>query len=130
MHTLPASAVPASDIDQLEAAIVGLRDNSPLGEFLLRASAALRGGTSIAFAPLEEPLTPSDAARILCMSRTHFYKLLDSGDVPSFSVGRDRRVRFSDVVAYNESRASDRAALAERFARFDQGRDALQRGLG
>lgn len=126
MNTLPARSVTASELDQLDDVLLRLsQTESPLGEMLLRATAALRSGATVAFAELDEVLSPADAATLLAMSRTHFYKLLDSGTVPSFRVGRDRRVRLADVVAFNETRMDDKAGLAQRFSRFDASHDSL-----
>ena len=60
--------------------------------------------------------TPAQVAQRLRMSRTHLYKLLDSGQIQSHRVGRDRRVSGRDVVAFERRRQEERRALAERFA--------------
>lgn len=67
-------------------------------------------------------LTPSQVAARLGMSRTHLYKLLDRGEIPSYRVGRDRRISLRDVCAFEEQRHHDSRELAERFARADQTR--------
>ena len=58
------------------------------------------------------------------MSRTHLYKLLDSGHIPSHRVGRDRRIAGRDIVAFERRRQEERRALAERFSNPE----AIQRG--
>ena len=58
------------------------------------------------------------------MSRTRLYKLLDSGDIPSHRVGRDRRITGRDIVAFERRRQEERRALAERFSNPE----AIQRG--
>lgn len=68
--------------------------------------------------------TPAQVAQRLRMNRTHLYKLLDSGQIPSHSVGRDRRVSGRDVVAFERRRQEERRALAERFASAE----AIRRG--
>jgi excisionase family DNA binding protein len=50
------------------------------------------------------------------MSRTHLYKLLDRGEIMFHRVGRDRRIRLRDLVAFEAQRDGDRLELAERFA--------------
>ena len=67
-------------------------------------------------------LSPRDAAERLGMSRTHLYKLLDRGDIPSHRVGRDRRISLREVIAFEEQRHRDSRELAERFASTDQTR--------
>lgn len=68
-------------------------------------------------------LTPSQAAARLGMSRTHLYKLLDRGEIPFHRVGRDRRIRMSDLCAFEEQRQRDSRELAERFARQNETRN-------
>lgn len=68
--------------------------------------------------------TPAQVAQRLRMSRTHLDKLLDSGQIPSHSVGRDRRVSGRDVVAFERRRQEECRALAERFASAE----AIRRG--
>jgi excisionase family DNA binding protein len=50
------------------------------------------------------------------MSRTFLYKLLDRGELLSHNVGRDRRIRTTDLARFEASRQRDRRELAERFA--------------
>lgn len=52
----------------------------------------------------------------LGMSRTHLYKLLDSGEIPCDHVGRDRRIRVHDLLDFEARRMRDRRELAQRFA--------------
>ena len=63
--------------------------------------------------------TPAQVAQRLRVSRTHLYKLLDSGQIPSHRVGRDRRVSGRDIAAFERRRQEERRALAERFARAE-----------
>ena len=49
-------------------------------------------------------------------TRTHLYKLLDRGEILSHRVGRDRRVRLSDLIEFEKQHQRDRRELAERFA--------------
>ena len=50
------------------------------------------------------------------MSRTHLYRLLDRGEIVSHRVGRDRRIRLSDLIGFETQRQRDNRELAERFA--------------
>jgi excisionase family DNA binding protein len=50
----------------------------------------------------KEILTPEEMGVLLGVGRTTAYALLSTGDIPSFTVGRLRRVRRTDVDAYVE----------------------------
>lgn len=50
------------------------------------------------------------------MSRTHLYKLLDCGALPSHRVGSHRKIFASDLKAFEEKRHADRIELAKRFS--------------
>lgn len=45
-------------------------------------------------------LTVPEAGRVLAISRSKVYDLLNSGSLPSVYIGRSRRVRASDVEAF------------------------------
>ena len=102
---------------------------SDLGEgalrnLLLALSDSLASGCTVALLDVDADYTPAQVAKQLRMSRTHLYKLLDSGDIPSHRVGRDRRITGRDIVAFERRRQEERRALAERFSNPE----AIQRG--
>ena len=102
---------------------------SDLGEgtlrnLLLALSDSLASGCTVALLDVDADYTPAQVAKQLRMSRTHLYKLLDSGDIPSHRVGRDRRITGRDIVAFERRRQEERRALAERFSNHE----AIQRG--
>ena len=102
---------------------------SDLGEgalrnLLLALSDSLASGCTVALLDVDADYTPAQVAKQLRMSRTHLYKLLDSGDIPSHRVGRDRRITGRDIVAFERRRQEERRALAERFA----GAQTIRRG--
>ncbi len=51
-------------------------------------------------ADLPEVLTPAEMARALRVKRTTGYRLLREHQIPSFKVGRLRRVRRDDLIAF------------------------------
>jgi excisionase family DNA binding protein len=57
--------------------------------------------------PPGDILTPEQAAQHLHCGRSFLYELLRVGAIPSFKVGKLRRVRRSDVDAYVASRLED-----------------------
>ena len=52
----------------------------------------------------DEVLTPEELARFLKCGRTFAYRLLGTGEVRSFTVGRLRRIRREDAERYVEAR--------------------------
>lgn len=80
------------------------------------------GASAISLDVENAELTPNQAAARLGMSRTHLYKLLDSGEIPSHRVGRDRRIRVIDLAEFESQRQRDRRELTERFANREQTR--------
>lgn len=123
MESITTSAIPASQLDALDeyagTAPVQLR------ALLQRLGRHLRAGDDIVACGSDAALTPNQAAKLLRMSRTHLYKLLDDGVIPSYRVGRDRRIRVASLVEFDEARAHDQREFAERFAHQKQTRDAV-----
>jgi len=57
----------------------------------------------------KETLTPEDVAVLLGCKRTTAYKLLATGAIPSFTIGRLRRVRRTDAECFIEECLSVKA---------------------
>ncbi|MGV8973230.1 MAG: helix-turn-helix domain-containing protein [Rhodoglobus sp.] len=111
---------------QLEA-LRGFASNleqSQLRDLLLGLTTTVGSGSDVALFESDSELTPNQVAQHLSMSRTHLYKMLDSGELASHTVGRDRRIRFADVAAFEMRRQQSRRQLAERFAHSDASRAA------
>jgi excisionase family DNA binding protein len=81
---------------------------------VLRAMAERR---PISVIPHEAELTTQQAADYLNVSRPFLINLIDRGEIPHRMVGRHRRVRFADLVAFERTSAEKRKqALAEMAA--------------
>jgi len=80
----------------------------PLYRVLVEAAATLVAGYQVIVAPVHHQLTTQEAADFLNVSRTYLVRLLDRGDIPSYKVGRHRRVRFGELMNYKKRRMSER----------------------
>lgn len=81
-------------------------------EQLVVALEAIAHGQSVASVVIgDKPLTTTEAAKLLGMSRSHFSRLCDEGRIPSFTVGNARRVD-SEVVL---NMLRERSALVDRM---------------
>jgi excisionase family DNA binding protein len=115
MQTLQTDNITSEQLDALDA--FARSDADPeLRDLLLSLSQCVRAGDEIVTVNGDETITPSQAAERLGMSRTHLYKLLDRGEILSHRVGRDRRIRVTDLVEFEKLHQRDRRELAERFA--------------
>jgi excisionase family DNA binding protein len=87
---------------------------------ILEAMAAGRGVTII---PENAELTTVEAAEALNVSRPFLIKLLDEGAIPHRKVGRHRRIRMEDVMAYKARDDREREAALDELVREAQEMD-------
>jgi excisionase family DNA binding protein len=121
MQEVDAARIPDEQIRALESFTASL-EPSELRDLLKALSMSVKNGSDVTLLESDAELTPSQAAAQLKMSRTHLYKLLDSGEIVSHNVGRDRRIGVADLARFEASRQRDRRELAERFAHADKTR--------
>lgn len=89
---------------------------------ILEAMAAGRGVTLV---PEHVELTTVQAADVLNVSRPFLIKLLEENVLPHRKVGKHRRVRMEDVMAYKAKIDADREAVLDQLAREGQ-----EQGMG
>ncbi len=87
---------------------------------VLEAMANGRGVTVIADGA---ELTTVQAADVLNVSRPFLIKLLDENAIPHRKVGKHRRVRMEDVLAYKETIDREREQVLDQLTREAQEQD-------
>ncbi|SDR53926.1 hypothetical protein SAMN05519103_04828 [Rhizobiales bacterium GAS113] len=70
-------------------------------------------GERVAVLGEDQELTPNEAASIFGMSRPLIVHRMDVGDLPFRYVGKHRRTRLKDVLAFKAKINTQQAALAE-----------------
>lgn len=125
MTWLIAEDVEPAELEALRGVVTSWPAQSRLRTALVECLHAVDGGSDVVVAPVDDELTPNQASQVLGMSRPHLYKLLDDGVIPSHRVGRDRRLRLTDVVEYRDRRELARRELAETFAHAERNANQL-----
>lgn len=77
---------------------IPLRALQLLGDILK----AMSQGKPISIVPVATEVTTQKAAEMLGCSRPYLVKLLEDGEIEYVKVGKHRRIKFEDVVAYKQ----------------------------
>jgi len=81
-------------------------------------------GRAVVLVPEDEQLTTQRAANLLGVSRPHFVKLLEEGELPFHKAGSHRRIFLRDLLVYRKRRDVARKAALDRIAK-----EAFESGL-
>lgn len=95
-----------------------------LRQVLTTVVSSMHRGQAVTIAPLAMRLTTQQAADLLGVSRPTLIKLLEEGRIPYETPNRHRRIRLADLLAFQDSRRSER-----RGALGDIARDAQSLGV-
>ena len=89
-------------------------------EALRQVVDALSRGLAVAVVSVEQDLTTQQAADLLNVSRQYLVQLLDQGSIPHHKTGTHRRIRFSDLLAFKETRDRQRREGLRRLTRLSE----------
>ena len=101
-------------------------DNTPLVlprevvEMFAGVLAALAAGQGVQIMPVNAEVTTQQAAEILNVSRPYLIKLLEEDQMPFRLVGRHRRIRFEDVMAYKREDDQRQVQAADEMTQLIQ----------
>ena len=118
---LPPDSADDSELELLTSALAGdtefslvtsdgkaFRLTPELRNVLVHASRALSEGRAVSLEPRHSVLSTQEAADLLGISRPTLVKLLESDEIPFTKPGRHRRVKLTDLLAYQERRRNHR----------------------
>lgn len=84
---------------------------------------AMAAGRGVMLIPDNAELTAFEVADVLQVSRPYLVKLLEEGVIPYRKVGKHRRIRMEDVMAYKERDDRERDAVMDQLVRQAQEED-------
>jgi excisionase family DNA binding protein len=73
----------------------------------------MAAGRGVTLIPQKAELTTVQAAEILNVSRPFLIKLLESKEIPYRKVGKHRRVKMEDVMAYKDRIDKERESILD-----------------
>jgi len=129
------TVLPGQDSALLDALGAALQEQAPasltvgdssvplppeLRQVLAEVVRAMRRGQAVTFAPMSQQLTTQQAADLIGISRPTLIKLLESGQIPYETPGRHRRLRLSDVLAFQELRRTEQCEALRELAQDAQ----------
>ena len=77
-------------------------------------------GKPISIVPIATEMTTQAAADLLGCSRPHLVKLLEEGEIEYTKIGKHRRVKFEDVMAYKKRMKAKQQELLIKIMNADE----------
>jgi excisionase family DNA binding protein len=96
---------------------------SAAAELLVSILEAMAAGRGVTLIPENAELTTFEAADVLKVSRPYLIKLLDEGVIAYRRVGKHRRIRMEDVMAYKARDDHERDAAMDQLVHDAQEQD-------
>ena len=87
---------------------------------LERVAEVLARGDAITIVPVGKELTTQQAADLLNVSRQYLVRLLEANEIPYTKVGKHRRLRIEDVLAFKAKRDEDRRVRLDELTRLSE----------
>ena len=85
-----------------------------------RAAELVAEGRPVTIMPDDAVLSTQEAADLLNLSRQYLVRLVDAGEIPARKVGRHRRLRLADVLAFKTQRDARRMSALDRLSRLSE----------
>jgi len=92
-------------------------------DLLMHVLEAMAAGQGVTLIPESAELTTVQAADVLNVSRPFLIKLLDQRAIPHRKVGKHRRIRMEDVMAYKNAIDREREQVLEQLTQEAQAHD-------
>ena len=89
-------------------------------KLLAKILEATSKGKLVSIVPVATEMTTQAAADLIGCSRPHLVKLLEEGQIPYTKIGRHRRVKFEDVMAYKKRMKAEQEKLIIEIMNADE----------
>ncbi|ASB50770.1 excisionase family DNA-binding protein [Alkalitalea saponilacus] len=77
-------------------------------------------GKPVSIVPIATEVTTQAAAEIIGCSRPHVIKLLETGRIKFTKVGKHRRIKYEDVIAYKKNMKQEQERLINEIMEADE----------
>ncbi|NJK82508.1 MAG: helix-turn-helix domain-containing protein [Saprospiraceae bacterium] len=89
-------------------------------KLLAKILKATSQGKPISIVPIATEMTTQAAADLLGCSRPHLVKLLEESEIPYTKIGKHRRIKFEDVMAYKKKKKAEQRELLIKIMNADE----------